>query len=92
MTSTPLAPGHSCSHALNRFFYCTGLLLALYFLVVYRDYSAAASNMGIALIFDPYNQKVRWQNRSLVKRIGLIVHLVVLFALLGVMLFTHFLG
>jgi H+/Cl- antiporter ClcA len=62
--------------------------LGLYFLLAKKDISTAMSNFGIALIFDPFDQKVMWQNRSLYQRVWLIVHLSIVFGLVGIMLFN----
>ncbi len=72
----------------NRFLYGAFVALGLYFLLAKKDISTAMSNFGIALIFDPFDQKVMWQNRSLYKRVWLIVHLSIVFSLLGIILFN----
>jgi H+/Cl- antiporter ClcA len=46
------------------------------------------SNFGIALIFDPFDQKVMWNNRPAYQQIWLIVHISIVFGLLGIMLFN----
>jgi hypothetical protein len=72
----------------NRFLYGAFVALGLYFLLAKKDISTAMSNFGIALIFDPFDQKVMWQNRSLYQRVWLIVHLSIVFSLLGIILFN----
>jgi len=72
----------------NRFLYGAFVALGLYFLLAKKDISTAMSNFGIALFFDPFDQKVMWQNRSLYQRVWLIVHLSIVFSLLGIILFN----
>lgn len=62
------------------------VLLALYFLVFSRDIESAMMNLGIALVFDPFNPDVAWQNRKTWQKAWLLVHVTIVFVLLGVML------
>jgi H+/Cl- antiporter ClcA len=64
--------------------------LGLYFLLTNKDILTAMSNLGIALIFDQFDQKVTWNNRAGYQQIWLIVHLSIVFGLLGIMLFNWF--
>jgi H+/Cl- antiporter ClcA len=72
----------------NRFLYGAFVALGLYFLLAKKDISTAMSNFGIALVFDPFDQKVMWNNRPAYQQIWLIVHLSIVFGLLGIMLFN----
>jgi H+/Cl- antiporter ClcA len=72
----------------NQFLYGAFVLLWVYFLLAKKDISTAMSNFGIALIFDPFDQKVMWNNRPAYQQIWLIVHLCIVFGLLGIMLFN----
>lgn len=72
----------------NRFLYGAFVSLGLYFLLANKDILTAMSNLGIALIFDPFDQKVTWHNRAGYQQIWLIVHLSIVFGLLGIMLFN----
>jgi hypothetical protein len=72
----------------NRFLYGAFVALGVYFLLAKKDISSAMSNFGIALFFDPFDQKVMWLNRSLYQRVWLIVHLSIVFSLLGIILFN----
>jgi len=74
----------------NRFLYGAFVALGVYFLLAKKDISTAMSNFGIALIFDPFDQKVMWQNRSLYQRVWLIVHIIIVFVLLAVWLSQKF--
>ncbi len=71
----------------SRFLYGTFVLLSVYFLVT-KQIDSAMSNLGIALIFDPFDQKVNWKNRPAYQQVWLIVHLSIVFGLLGIMLFN----
>jgi H+/Cl- antiporter ClcA len=62
--------------------------LGLYFLLANKDISATMSTFGIALVFDPFDQKVMWNNRPAYQQIWLMVHLSIVFGLLGIMLFN----
>ncbi len=67
----------------NKAAYILFLALALYQILVRQDFIDAASSMGIALIFDPFNQNIAWKNRPQWQRIWLMVHLFLAAALLG---------
>ena len=73
----------------NRFLYGTFVVLAIYFLATHRI-AEAMSNLGIALIFDPFDQKVTWRNRPVYQRTWLLVHLSILLGLIGIMVFQYF--
>lgn len=49
------------------------LLLVIYYLIR-GDVENATINMGIALIFDPFDATVKWQNRPLYQRVWLLFH------------------
>ncbi|MCA4896387.1 MAG: hypothetical protein ING84_15415 [Cytophagales bacterium] len=72
----------------NRFLYGAFVALGLYFLLAKNDVSTAMSNFGITLIFDPFDQKEMWNNRPAYQQIWLIVHISIVFGLLGIMLFN----
>ncbi len=58
-----------------------GLFLVL---VIYSTiaghYDDAVINLGIALIFDPFDTTVRWNDRPIYQRVWLLAHLLILFA------------
>lgn len=64
---------------INRYAYGVFLLLVIYQLVN-GDIENATINLGIALIFDPFDQNVTWKDRPLYQRIWLIVHVALTFA------------
>lgn len=62
--------------------YTLFVLLGLYHLMFYDDYIESALNFGIALVFDPFDQKIAWNQRHPWQKAWLIVHLGVAAALL----------
>lgn len=61
--------------------YAALVAFALYEVLGPHDYLAAAANMGISLIFDPFDANVSFSARPLWQRTWLIIHLVLLFVL-----------
>ncbi|HVG13672.1 MAG TPA: hypothetical protein VM935_01890 [Chitinophagaceae bacterium] len=57
-----------------RYVYTLFLLLVVY-LLLRGDLENATINLGIALIFDPFDAKVKWQDRPLYQKVWLLVHL-----------------
>jgi hypothetical protein len=66
-----------------RIMYVLFLMIASYEIIFKKDYVQAASQLGIALIFDPFNQQISWSNRPIWQRAWLIIHLAITAALLG---------
>jgi hypothetical protein len=62
------------STTVNRWGYAAFVLLSLYFLFVNNDLVSAASNLGIALIFDPFNPAVKWTDRKSWQKGWLLLH------------------
>ena len=63
----------------NRYAYVVYMVLVIY-LFIKGDYEWAFSNMGIALIFDPFNPSVKWQQRPVYQKGWLLIHLALTFA------------
>lgn len=74
----------------NQLMYGALVALGFYLLLAKKDVPAAMSNFGIALIFDPFDQKVMWNHRPSYQKIWLIVHLSIVFGLLGIAAFDWF--
>gem|GEM_PF-526815 len=74
----------------NRILYFSFVLLAIYFLVVSKSIGSAMSNLGLALIFDPFKQEVPWNKRPPYQKIWLLTHLLFVFTLLGILLVQKF--
>lgn len=71
------------SFKFNRWGYGAFVLVSLYFLIISKDLGSAVANLGIALVFDPFDQSVPWNKRPLYQRVWLLVHLVILLGLVG---------
>jgi hypothetical protein len=63
----------------NRLAYILYLVLVAY-LFFKGDVEWAITNLGIALVFDPFDAKVKWQNRPFYQKMWLIIHLTLTFA------------
>ncbi len=63
----------------NRYAYVGFLVLVIY-LFIKGDYEWAFSNLGIALVFDPFDPSVKWQQRPMYQKVWLLVHLTLTFA------------
>jgi hypothetical protein len=88
MTETVVPQGRDVTKKFNRIAYGLSVLLALYFLFISKDVSQAAGTMGIALIFDPFDQKVSFGKRPFYQRAWLIIHLICVLALFGFTIFN----
>ena len=82
-TNTPIG----ISGKFNKIMYGCFVLLAIYFLVINKDIESGMSNLGIALIFDPFDQTISFTKRPVFQRVWLLVHVVTVFSLLGIILF-----
>ena len=68
--------------------YSAFVMLSVYYLVFSKDLSSAASNLGIALIFDPFDQRVTWNDRPRWQKIWLLVHVSVVILLFALMIMS----
>lgn len=89
MTSTKAQP-RDLSTGFNRAMYGAMIALTVYQLFFTKDISSAMSTLGIGLIFDPFDQKVKWAQRPLHQKVTLLVHVSVVFVLLGITVFNYF--
>ncbi len=60
-----------------RFLYTSFLVLGIYKILFKQDYIEASSLFGIALVFDPFDQKQSWKDRPLWQKVWLIIHLAI---------------
>ncbi|MFZ9977596.1 MAG: hypothetical protein ACO3GR_05855 [Candidatus Kapaibacteriota bacterium] len=67
----------------SKYLYVGFLLLGLFQLIVIKDYIQSGASLGIALAFDPFDQKVTWKERPVWQKLVLIVHLAVCASLIG---------
>jgi hypothetical protein len=63
----------------NRLAYILYMILVAY-LFIKGDIEWAITNLGIALVFDPFNANVKWQNRPTYQKVWLIAHVTFTFA------------
>jgi hypothetical protein len=63
----------------NRFTYILYLVLVAY-LFFKGDIEWAITNLGVALVFDPFNTNLKWQNRPRFQKVWLIAHVTLTFA------------
>jgi thiol:disulfide interchange protein len=87
MTETVAPQGRDVTQKFNRIAYGVSVLLALYFLFISKDVSQAAGTLGIALIFDPFDQKLSFGKRPSYQRAWLIIHLICVLVLFGLSIF-----
>lgn len=81
MTTEKTAAKNS-SPVFNCWAYSGFVVLSFYFLFVNHDILSAASNLGIAMIFDPFNQSIKWADRKNFQKAWLLVHLLLTLTLL----------
>ena len=68
--------------AFNRIGYGLFVLMSVYYMLRHEP-NEALPLLGIALVFDPFNPACAWSARPLYQKAWLIVHLFILFLLLG---------
>jgi len=67
----------------NKFLYLGFVLFGIYELLVKHSPAEAATQLGIALIFDPFNPDQPFKERPVWQKGVLIAHLAVVFGLIG---------
>lgn len=70
----------------QKYGYGVFILPGLYLLIFTDAWMVGLGNLGIALLFDPFDEKVSWSDRPLYQRLWLIAHLVLL---TGLLLYGH---
>ena len=85
MTHAETAKSKKLSKSFNRVKYSAFVLLAVGRLIFQGmdGLAEAAPSLGIALIFDPFDQSVAWKDRPAYQRIWLIVHVSISLGLLA---------
>jgi H+/Cl- antiporter ClcA len=71
--------------SINKFIYIGFVLFGIYELTFRHSVGDAATFMGIALAFDPFNQTQPWKQRPTWQKVVLIIHLAVVAGLFGYM-------
>jgi len=67
----------------NKYLYIGFVLFGLYELFIKRSAWEAATHLGIALIFDPFDANQPWKDRPQWQKAILILHLALIAGLLG---------
>lgn len=67
----------------NKFLYIGFVLIGLFQALFSKDYMQAASSLGIALAFDPFDQEQKWNERPTWQKAVLIIHLGLVAAMFG---------
>ena len=66
----------------NKWLYGLFIVSGLYMFIFSDDFMGGVSNLGIALIFDPFNQSIKWKERQLYQKAVLVVHVMLVIGLL----------
>jgi hypothetical protein len=74
---------------INRVLYGGFVALGLYYLLVQRDPGTAIAQIGIALVFDPFNPDQPWGERPRWQKIWLYTHLAVMALIVGMWMGTN---
>jgi sterol desaturase/sphingolipid hydroxylase (fatty acid hydroxylase superfamily) len=72
----------------NRALYSAFIAFSIYFLLINKDLASAMSNLGIALIFDPFNPKITWNNRPRYQRVWLFLHVSIVLIMVAYLLLS----
>lgn len=88
MTTTEATGKTHYPRLFNRLLYAGFVAISVYQLLFHRDVSDAMSNLGIALIFDPFDPAVKWTDRPVYQRAWLLVHVSMVFTLLGMVIWS----
>ena len=67
----------------NKYLYIGFVLFGLYELLIKHSPAEAVSQLGIALIFDPFDQAQPWNERPTWQKIMLYFHLAIVAAMFG---------
>ena len=81
-------PNMRMSSSFNRIAYCL-LLLAGIIMLIKGDIMTAASNIGLSLVFDPFNPMVKWNDRPLYQRVWLFIQVIFVIGLFIYGIFFH---
>jgi hypothetical protein len=69
--------------SINKYLYIGFVIFGLYQLLLKHSASEAVTQLGIALIFDPFDTEQPWKERPIWQKGVLILHLAVVFSLIG---------
>lgn len=72
----------------SKYLYIFFILFSIYDLVVMHSAGEAATRLGIALVFDPFDESQPWKERPTWQKAVLIIHLAAVAGLFGYMIGT----
>ena len=75
--------------SLNKWIYIGLTISGVVLMMVSKDWMMGIANLGLALAFDPFDQKVTWKERPVFQKRWLIVHLTLFYALFMAGFFLH---
>lgn len=70
----------------NKMIYAAFTLLGLFFFIVKGSVSEGLMYIGLALVFDPFDQTVTWKQRPFYQKAWLIAHLMLALTLFALMI------
>lgn len=68
-----------------------GFVLVGIFYLIQKSIGSALIYLGIALAFDPFNPEETWKDRPTWQKFILVIHLAIVFGLMGIEMFNLFL-
>lgn len=68
---------------INKFLYIVFLLLGLFQAFFSKEYMQSSASLGIALVFDPFDQEQKWNDRPTWQKAILIIHIGLVTAMFG---------
>ncbi len=77
----PTPTVRNISPLFNRIAYVAFVLLCMYYLLFSPDKMQGVSMLGIALVFDPFDQQMPFNKRPIWQRALLLIHLAILITL-----------
>ena len=69
----------------NKFAYVAFIVLGIVLFIINHSYSDLVANLGISLVFDPFDQKVAWPQRPFYQKALPVVQLAIIAAAFGMM-------
>jgi len=90
MTKSPLTTQQkqATPTLFNKMAYTAFVALAVFMWLFSKDKMLATSQLGVALVFDPFNPAVPWNKRPTYQKVWLLAHTGILFALFGYVLLS----
>ena len=85
-TSSEIRQAKTIPSPFYKIAYAAFVLLGIFYFVVKGAVSESVMYMGLALVFDPFDQSVTWKQRPFYQKAWLIAHLTIVFTLLAIML------